>query len=93
MTCTKILDRPFICIDCAACTNCTREYYMVTDQVWEQAHPKLTGMLCISCLEARLGRLLNRTDFTDCPLNQMTVMFEDGSPRLLNRLTNYELQL
>jgi hypothetical protein len=27
------------------------------------------GMLCIGCLETRLGRQLTHEDFTDCPVN------------------------
>jgi hypothetical protein len=46
---------------------------MVRDEVWEQAwagrrkawHGKLPGqeILCIGCLEARIGRTLKRDDF------------------------------
>ena len=45
--------------ECAACgvnTLHINEYYMVTDEVWEAAWPQDRGMLCIGCLENRLGR-------------------------------------
>jgi hypothetical protein len=43
------------------------------------------GMLCIGCLENRIGRKLRRTDFSEYPINN------DGkyprSERLKNRLS------
>lgn len=59
--------------DCAACKVNTlhiEEYYMVTDEVWSAAWPEHRGMLCIGCLEARLGRTLTASDFTDAPINR-----------------------
>ena len=43
---------------------------MVHDQLWAAAGmtPR-GGTLCIGFLERRLGRHLNRTDFTDAPCN------------------------
>lgn len=58
----------FGCIDCGTCTLCIREYYMVTDEVWESASLE-NGMVCISCLELRLQRTLQKNDFTDVPVN------------------------
>ena len=83
--CTPLDERVFGCIDCGVCTNCNGEYYMVYDEVWEAANPKRKGMLCIGCLETRLGRLLTKDDFTDAPVNDMWL--EVGSTRLKNRLT------
>ena len=84
----------FRCIDCAACTLCEYEYYMVTDQVWERSGlGGDDGMLCIGCLEQRLGRVLHAKDFTDVPINQMLDMTDDGSARLLNRLRNYQVRV
>jgi hypothetical protein len=40
-------------------------------------------MLCIGCLEERLGRRLNANDFTDAPVNHG---FTWQSERLQNRL-------
>lgn len=73
----------FDCTDCAACTLCTDEYYMVTDQVWRTVADR--GMLCIGCLEARLGRELTASDFTDCLLNISRIAFPK-SERLAARL-------
>jgi hypothetical protein len=59
----------FSCLDCSVCTDCNAEYYMVHDHVWLAANPKDKGMLCVGCLESRLGRLLTKDDFTAAPLN------------------------
>jgi hypothetical protein len=74
----------FTCLDCEICTNCIYEYYMVTDDVWSQAHPKSRGMLCLGCLENRLGRKLTGEDFPILPVNSSDLFFQ--SERLTNRL-------
>jgi hypothetical protein len=71
----------FQCIDCGADTS--NEYYSVHDRVWLKANPARNGMLCIGCLEARLGRNLTRRDFDSAPINSF---YECMSPRLLDRL-------
>lgn len=86
-----ITHEPFTCRDCAACTLCLGEYYMVTDQVWDSVANR--GMLCIGCLEQRLGRMLHARDFTDAPINQIADMTDDASARFLNRLRNYQVRL
>jgi hypothetical protein len=63
------------CADCGIGTIRIGEWYMVQDSVWEQAwagrrkawHGKIPGqeILCIGCLEKRLGRTLTAFDFTD----------------------------
>lgn len=58
----------FECIDCGIDTKAVNEYYMVQDELWE-AHGPVRGMLCIGCLEARIGRQLTPADFSDCLLN------------------------
>jgi hypothetical protein len=45
----------------------TWEWYMLTDEIWA-----LIGdpdCLCIGCVEKRLGRPLNASDFADLPIN------------------------
>lgn len=73
------------CLDCSVNCNYNDEYYMVHDSVWLQANPGIDGMLCIACLEARLERELDSSDFTDCPLNEMNQT--RGSELLKSRLT------
>jgi hypothetical protein len=52
------------CADCGVDTFSTNEYYMVKDHVWAQAQGG-TKLLCIGCLEKRIGRTLTRSDFGD----------------------------
>ena len=75
----------FSCMDCSGNTLHLDEYYMVHDHVWLPVVPGDKGMLCIGCLELRLGRLLNAADFTDAPVNSGYV---SRSPRLIDRLTS-----
>jgi hypothetical protein len=56
----------FLCVDCGKDTGGeTGEYYMVYDQVWAASGlgPN-DGMLCLACLENRIGRPLTMGDFT-----------------------------
>lgn len=74
----------FLCLGCKKDTGKMGEHYFIKDEVWLQVHKSKTGMLCIGCLEKRLGRQLNAGDFTDCYINH--VAFGTKSQRLLNRL-------
>lgn len=76
----------FYCEDCGECTNCMNEYYMVHESVWLEANPVDYGMLCIGCLEQRLGRLLTKDDFSAVPLNEDE--FSIRSERLKSRLNS-----
>jgi hypothetical protein len=74
------------CLDCGSQTTFTRngwEYYMVHDALWLNANPQTDGMLCIGCLEERLGRTPTSEDFTDAPINQPC---RNNSKRLAARL-------
>jgi hypothetical protein len=82
------------CADCGVGTNTLDEYYMVQDELWERAwagrrkswHGKVPGteILCIGCLEKRIGRTLCRDDFTDVPANDPNE--NQQSDRLRDRL-------
>jgi hypothetical protein len=76
----------FDCIDCGANTLHTDEYYMVEDSVWKLVtiNEDGRGMLCIGCLEFRLGRLLTTEDFPPLPINRGVFPM---SARLLQRIT------
>lgn len=50
----------FECNDCGVHTLDIGEYYMVRGDVW----PAGAHMLCIACLESRIGRSLTPQDFT-----------------------------
>jgi hypothetical protein len=76
--------KPLVDFSCADCAYDYDEYYMVSDDIWK-AHGAGKGMLCIGCLEKRIGRLLRRQDFTDVPLNETNP--ETQSLRLQDRLS------
>lgn len=80
----SVPDVPFgHCQDCGRDISKMREYYSVRDDVWQQAtggSPKI--MLCIGCLETRLGRRLNKDDFTTALVNHGPKC----GARMLNRL-------
>ena len=80
----------FRCVDCSVNTCGIDEYYMVRDSVWRAARMKPAGgMLCIGCLEKRLGRMLCPGDFTSCSLNREP----QQSERLQRRIWNSQLEL
>lgn len=75
----------FGCMDCAIDTLETGEYYMLIKRIWNRIHDSYDGMLCIGCVEQRIGRELRPADFARCPLN--TDQFKrHQSPRLRSRL-------
>lgn len=81
-------DSQFLCVDCNEDTSSRtgiREYYMVSDSVWQQEArmPVHGGMLCIGCLETRIKRQLTPADFIDAPINQGCFYY---SRRLASRL-------
>jgi hypothetical protein len=53
-----------ICMDCGVNLDDHNEEIMLLDHVWLEAVPTERGMLCIGCIENRLGRKLQRDDFT-----------------------------
>jgi hypothetical protein len=66
------------CADCGVGTFTLGEYYMVKDEIWTHAWAgrlkpwhALPGqqVLCIGCLETRIGRTLMACDFTSAPVN------------------------
>jgi hypothetical protein len=81
---------PRRCLDCGPDTVTAREYYLLRDDVWAETRvgPQ-EGVLCIGCVEGRLGRRLNRRDFTSAPVNEERV--STHSRRLGSRL-RYEPQ-
>lgn len=61
------------------------EMFMVHDPIWAETGLGYDdGLLCVGCIEKRLGRELVKGDFTDAPLNEP----EGKSERLHSRLTN-----
>lgn len=55
------------------CDGCTEFNvpYMVTDKVWKKVSRNFKDrFLCLFCVEKRLGRVLELTDFIDAWINQ-----------------------
>lgn len=78
----------FDCVDCGKSTFQT-EYYMVHNHLWAAAGMERdNGMLCILCLESRLGRMLVEADFTSAPVNYM--FFVKNAERFPNGVTTYD---
>jgi hypothetical protein len=77
------------CLDCKVSTaeDGVNEYYMVNLELWMQVNPARKGMLCIGCLETRLGRRLRPDDFTHAPINSVR---EWHSERLRSRIEGRE---
>ena len=49
-----------------------RRVLLATNEIWHHAvgHEDAHALLCIACLEARLGRSLTSADFPDVPVNR-----------------------
>lgn len=61
----------FFCKQCGKDTRVDdKDYYMVTHEVWKK-HGEGEHMLCIDCLENRLGHKLTKEEILDCFLNRM----------------------
>jgi hypothetical protein len=79
-------DIDMICVDCGTDTDEIKEFFHVRDNVWAAATAEKEvppyKVLCVGCLERRLGRQLNSSDFTDARVNK----FGDHSDRLKDRL-------
>jgi hypothetical protein len=78
--------RPLVSLDCVDCGADFDEYdYIVEDAVWAASGLKPDGgLLCIGCLERRLGRRLKRDDFESKPFNEIS---SSKSLRLRDRLS------
>ena len=59
--------------DCKSCGKNThldpKDYYMLTFELWDKIGCG-DGMLCIGCVEKKLGRKLEARDLLECPLNE-----------------------
>lgn len=71
------------CVDCGVNTLKINEYYMVENRLWDVYGPA-RGMLCIGCLEKRIGRKLVPSDFSRARINWSGL--GKHSPRLADRI-------
>jgi hypothetical protein len=68
---TKQEQRHWKCLDCGRnCFLYRRDYYMVTNEVWVSIGMKRTQMLCMDCLEGRLGHSLEKKEILDCEVTR-----------------------
>lgn len=76
--------KKFLCLDCSVDTGKIHEHYFIHTQTWMRVVGSISGMLCVGCLESRLGRKLNPDDFPNVTINN--VKYEAKSERLLSRI-------
>jgi hypothetical protein len=77
--------RKFLCLDCNEDTSELKEHYFIHTELWLSVANSIKGMLCIGCLEERLGRKLTKDDFTSATIN--SPRYEAKSQRLMERFT------
>lgn len=66
------INKKWECVDCKKdCFRDPKDYYMLKNEIWK-VYGVGKGMLCIHCIETRLGRSLTKNDLVDFPIN--TVM-------------------
>lgn len=63
------MDITTTCHDCKKDTyEDPKDYFMVTFDLWEQ-YGAGKDLLCVDCMEHRIGHKLQKEDLLDCPLN------------------------
>lgn len=69
----------WFCVDCNKnCINDDKDYYMVKNNLWKKIGVG-EKMLCMDCLESRIGRKLIKKDILVCPLtNQFKTKNKNG---------------
>ena len=73
------------CLDCKVDTGKIYEHYYVHLNIWLYAVGSKKGMLCISCLEKRINRKLNKNDFPNVSINNC--LYSKQSQKLIDRMT------
>lgn len=76
--------KKFLCLDCNIDTGKAAELYMLNNSTWHLTGLRKYGMLCVGCVEKRIGRELNATDFNDSYLNKPRTGIK--SARLIDRM-------
>ena len=62
----------WLCKDCGKdCFIDDKDYYMVKDEIWDKKGVG-TDMLCMDCMEERIGHKLTKNDILPCPLTEIT---------------------
>jgi len=70
---SALYDFHWHCLDCGINTGPTQEYFMLRHELWRRlvARRDRGRMLCLRCVELRLGRGLCGRDFLQVPINRM----------------------
>jgi hypothetical protein len=76
----------YMCLDCRQDILLAGEFFGLRDEVWLKANPRDDGMMCIGCIEARLGRQLTPEDFEGTPLDWHVANGPALSTRLMSRI-------
>lgn len=79
-------DPGWFCADCQVHTGLIGEYYMVRKDLW-QLYGADRDMLCIECLESRVGRELRPQDFPELPVNNPAIY--PKSELIMSRMRGY----
>ena len=65
-------NKEFNCKCCGKSTLTNRDYYMLEDKLWlELNNGKYEGMMCMDCVESKLGRKIAIKDLAPVPLNMI----------------------
>jgi hypothetical protein len=78
--------RKFLCLDCNVDTGKSGEHYMLNDSTWSLTGLGKYGMLCVRCVERRIGRKLRSNDFNNSYLNKPRTGII--SNRLMDRMSS-----
>ena len=83
------IDDNWNCVDCQKdCSVDDKDYYMVKKDVWEK-YGVGKKMLCMDCLDERMGHPITKSEILDCPwnnfLNPYTREIIEGKPTTLSR--------
>lgn len=81
--------KKWLCLDCKVDTGKCNEHYFVNTDLWLKAVGSKIGMLCVGCLEIRIGRRLNKSDFPEVTIN--SPKHAKMSQRLLDRIQSTRL--
>ena len=60
---------------CQCCSKDTweeeKDYYMLKDHIWKKIASDPDGMMCMDCVEEKLGHKLTADDILICPLTEL----------------------
>lgn len=68
---------------CQDCSTDNMDYYMITEDLWDK-YGCDDRMLCLDCLQKRMGRGLVISDFTNCIVNDECEFIQKLKKEILN---------